>query len=249
MKHETNSKTPCATSLVSNLLTFCPGLLFALPAGAQTTERLFRGNVGRSPVTMKLKREGDKLSGLYSYDRVKQDIALKGSVDREGNLRLQEFGAGAAQATATFKGKLEETGNLLLPGISGQWTKTGSAQPLDFSLTELQVEPGITITSGSFVDDKLKSLSLESKWPQIAGSASPNLAAFNTLLKTEAAKRVAAFRAEYKANRGAGENWGYYENYEVALVSERLASVLMTAGPYTLSLPKTFAFGDSCSSP
>jgi Protein of unknown function (DUF3298)/Deacetylase PdaC len=235
MKNEMLSQTVCSGRSVVNTVARCLCLLLVLPftSEAQTSERLYRGTVGRSAVTMKLKREGDRLSGSYSYDRIKQDIPLKGSLDREGNVMLQEFGDSTGHATASFKGKLEENGYLLLPVISGEWTKTGSAKPLEFSLMELQVDPGLTVTTGSFVDNKLKTLSLESKWPQFAGSANPNLAAFNRLLKTEAAKRVTAFRAEYKANRAGKENWGYYESFDVTLVSDRVASVLMTAGPYT----------------
>src|SRR5581483_4980096 len=141
--------------MIRFLLNIQAALLVALPissASAQSTERVFKGRVAGARVTMKLRRSGNQLSGAYSYDRIGRDIALKGSIDSAGNVKLQEFGDGGAQATAAF------TGNLLTAWLDGEWAKTGGGKQETFWVKEVNAEPGINVTAQGIKDEKLKTL-------------------------------------------------------------------------------------------
>ncbi|HZS08437.1 MAG TPA: DUF3298 and DUF4163 domain-containing protein [Blastocatellia bacterium] len=222
--------------MIRFLLNIQAALLVALPissASAQSTERVFKGRVAGARVTMKLRRSGNQLSGAYSYDRIGRDIALKGSIDSAGNVKLQEFGDGGAQATAAFTGKLEEPGNLLTAWLDGEWAKTGGGKQETFWVKEVNAEPGINVTAQGIKDEKLKTLSIDVVWPEFSGIANPNAAKFNARVKGDVLKRVAEFRASYAKDHGKGESWGYTEDYDVALVTNQLISVLLTAGPYS----------------
>ena len=61
----------------------------ATPA-AQT--KFFKGSIGTSlDLQMKLVRTGDQLAGSYFYQKVGSRINLRGNVDKDGNLTLEEF--------------------------------------------------------------------------------------------------------------------------------------------------------------
>src|SRR6185503_17719050 len=61
----------------------------ATPA-AQTKH--FKGSIGSSlDLQMKLVRMGDQLAGSYFYQKIGARIDVRGSVDKDGNLTLQEF--------------------------------------------------------------------------------------------------------------------------------------------------------------
>jgi len=52
----------------------------------------FKGSIGTSlDLQMKLIRTGDQLAGSYFYQKVGSRIDLRGNVDKDGNLTLDEF--------------------------------------------------------------------------------------------------------------------------------------------------------------
>src|SRR6185503_12276994 len=52
----------------------------------------FKGSIGSTlDLQMKLVRNGDQLTGSYFYQKVGTRITLKGTVDKDGNLTLDEF--------------------------------------------------------------------------------------------------------------------------------------------------------------
>src|SRR5689334_3436641 len=92
---------PLATLLVFTLL------LTSAYAQAAGEERVFRGNVGDHPATLRLRRApGGELTGSYSYEGRGGELTLKGSVDAKGNFTLEEFDG--AKKTGTFKGQWDE---------------------------------------------------------------------------------------------------------------------------------------------
>ena len=52
---------------------------------------------------MKLVRTGDQLAGSYFYQKIGTRINLRGNVDKDGNLTLEEFDQ-AGKQTGLFKG-------------------------------------------------------------------------------------------------------------------------------------------------
>src|SRR5690349_16753987 len=65
------------------------------PVGGTTPPpqtKYFKGSIGASlDLQMKLVREGDQLTGSYYYQKIGTPITLRGTVDKDGNLTLQEF--------------------------------------------------------------------------------------------------------------------------------------------------------------
>jgi hypothetical protein len=52
----------------------------------------FKGSIGSSlDLQMKLVRTGDQLAGSYFYQKIGTRIDLRGNVDKDGNLTLDEF--------------------------------------------------------------------------------------------------------------------------------------------------------------
>src|SRR3954453_18123026 len=77
------------------------------PEGGNTPApqvKYFRGSIGSSlDLHMKLMRAGDQLSGSYFYQKVGTKIDVRGNVDKDGNLTLEEFDPSGKQ-TGLFKG-------------------------------------------------------------------------------------------------------------------------------------------------
>jgi len=64
----------------------------------------FKGSIGATlDLQMKLVRNGDQLAGSYFYQKIGTRIDLRGSVDKDGNLTLEEFDKSGKQ-TGLFKG-------------------------------------------------------------------------------------------------------------------------------------------------
>src|SRR6185295_18731511 len=61
-------------------------------AASVVETRFFEGSIGNAlDLQMKLVREGERLSGSYFYQKVGTRIDLRGSIDKDGNLTLEEF--------------------------------------------------------------------------------------------------------------------------------------------------------------
>src|SRR5258705_12975553 len=58
------------------------------PAGEKL---FFRGNIaGNLSIEMVLLRDGERVTGTYMYPRIGKDIALVGTIDKDGNVTLTE---------------------------------------------------------------------------------------------------------------------------------------------------------------
>ena len=69
-----------------------------------TQAKYFKGSIGTSlDLQMKLLRTGDQLSGSYFYQKIGNRIDLRGNVDKDGKLTLEEFDQSGKQ-TGLFKG-------------------------------------------------------------------------------------------------------------------------------------------------
>src|SRR5262245_46579028 len=113
------------------------------PGGGSTPApqaKYFKGSIGSSlDLQMKLLRAGDQLSGSYFYQKVGTKIDLRGNVDKDGNLTLEEFDPSGKQ-TGLFKGiwKVDPQDGLIT--LAGNWSKPpnekGSDKKTAFSLHE-----------------------------------------------------------------------------------------------------------------
>ena len=85
--------------------------------------KYFKGSIGTSlDLQMKLVRSGEQLTGSYFYQRIGTKIDLRGTVDKEGNLSLDEFDPSGKQ-TGVFKGLWRTDPADGMVAISGNWSK------------------------------------------------------------------------------------------------------------------------------
>src|ERR1051326_4726507 len=67
-------------------------VLFQPVAAQNSVTKYYRGSIGGNHIQMALTFNGNNVTGKYSYDRVGEDINVKGQLDAEGKLELVEFG-------------------------------------------------------------------------------------------------------------------------------------------------------------
>jgi hypothetical protein len=160
--------------------------------------KFFTGSIGSTTgLQMKLMREGEKLTGSYSYQKIGKKIDVRGNVDKDGNVTLEEFDTSGKQ-TGVFNGtwKLDENG---LVEISGTWTKPGSDKKIAFSLHQEPIEfsNGVEVISRQ-IKEKNKKLKYEIdvEYPQLSGSVDPNYEKFNQTVRSLITRKVSDFKKE-----------------------------------------------------
>ena len=209
--------------------------------------RFFKGSIGNAlDLQMKLVREGEKLTGSYFYQKVGTKIDLRGTVDANGNLTLEEFDAGGKQ-TGVFKGTWKQTGDGSIE-IAGDWTKPNSEKKTAFSLHQEPIEfsNGVEVVSKQ-TREKNKKLKYEvdAAYPQLAGSVDPNFGKFNQTVRSLIAKKVRDFKQEMTPDPAdevaPDENPAIDESlgsditigYTVVLAKDDLISIEFTVSSYS----------------
>ena len=208
--------------------------------------KYFKGSIGSSlDLQMKLVRTGDQLAGSYFYQKVGTRINVRGDVDKNGSLTLQEFDQ-AGKQTGLFKGiwTIDATDGLVT--LAGNWSKPpgdkGSDKLTAFSLHEEPISfTGEVEIVGKQIKDSNKKLMYEiaAQYPQITGGNNPNFEKFNQVARTWVTKTVADFRKEMAPQEGETEprpegSMGSDLNvsYNVALAQDDLISVDFEVGSY-----------------
>ena len=160
--------------------------------------RYFRGSIGSTlGLQMKLVRSAERINGNYFYQKVGTKIDVRGTIDNDGNVNLEEFDGGGKQ-TGVFKGTwtTDETG---LIQLAGNWSKPGSDKQTAFSLHE---EPIAFSTAVEIVakrikqDNKKLKYEIDAEYPQLTGSTNPNVEKFNQSARALVMKKVSDFRKE-----------------------------------------------------
>lgn len=204
----------------------------------------FRGVIGeKNRVQMRLVRNGDDFNGAYSYVKVGTELSLKGSLDRAGNLTLQEFDASGTQ-TGLFKGKWTEDADAVGVRVVGDWSRPNGDKKSPFVLTQQQIKfTGDTRFADKLISEhnaKLK-YAIEAAYPQLAGSASPNVEKFNREAASLVTKTVAEWKkgaaSEPAEDDGGGDEMVINENtldvdYEVVLANNDLISLIFTVSDF-----------------
>ena len=200
-------------------------------ASARTGVVVFRGTLGASgklSIQMRLRREGDRLTGSYFYETVGKDLSLRGTVDAAGNFQLQEFDAAGAP-TGLFKGQWKGPDcEDCVDTLTGKWTRPDGTRPLEFVLGEFPVA-----FSGDtrLVSKSLKESARRGKWggheisaeyPQLAGAAA-NAAKFNEEVRALVTKDVADYRKLFGDDAGQGGELDL--SYYVSFADDSLVSI------------------------
>jgi hypothetical protein len=96
--------------------------------------KTFEGKIGDEyEIVAKIKLSKNQLEGVYFYEEIGVDLIIKGSVDTEGILILNEFDSNGNQ-TGVFKGNFSNT------GISGNWSKPDGSKSKAFYLKESEID-------------------------------------------------------------------------------------------------------------
>jgi len=171
----------------------------------------FKGSIGTSlDLQMKLVRTGDQLAGSYFYQKVGTRIDVRGNVDKDGNLTLDEFDPSGKQ-TGVFKGiwTVDQKDGLIT--LAGNWSKPASEKGSDKKTAFSVHEEPITFTGDVDLvakqikeNNKKLNYQIAAQYPQLSGGNNPNLEKFNQAARAAVTKKVAGFKKDMTPE--AGEN-------------------------------------------
>ncbi len=182
----------------------------------------------KTAIQVRLRREGERVTGTYFYESVGKDLSLRGTIDAAGDFQLQESDAAGAQ-TGLFKGKwggpdCEDCGDTL----KGRWTRPDGTRPLEFVLVEYPVyfESDARLVSKSFKESRRRGkwggYEVSAEYPQLQGPGA-NVAKFNE----EARALVSRELDDFKKMIGADSEQGGERDvsYYVSWADDSLVSV------------------------
>ena len=209
--------------------------------------RFFKGSIGNAlDLQMKLVREGEQLTGNYFYQKVGTKIDLRGSIDKDGNVSLEEFDP-AGKQTGVFKGVWKQAGDGAVE-IKGDWTKPNSDKKSAFSLLQEPIEfsNGAEIVAKQ-IREKNKKLKYEvsAAYPQLIGVTDPNYDRFNQTVRNLISRKVSDFKKEMTPsaedelapdeNPVIDDSLGsdITVNYELALAKDDLIAIQFTVSSYS----------------
>ena len=208
--------------------------------------KYFKGSIGSSlDLQMKLVRTGNELAGSYFYQKIGTRINLRGNVDKDGNLTLQEFDQ-AGKQTGLFKGvwTIDKSDGLVT--LAGNWSKPpgekGSEKLTAFSVHEepISFTGDVEITAKQIKESNKKLMyEIAAEYPQITGGNNPNFEKFNQVARGSVTKTVADFRKQMAPQEGEAEprpegsmGSDLNVNYDIALAQDDLLSVEFNVGSY-----------------
>jgi len=193
---------------------------------------------------MKLVRTGDQLAGSYFYQKVGTRIDLRGSVDKDGNLTLEEFDKSGKQ-TGLFKGLWAVDANDGLITLAGNWSKPPGEKDSDkktaFSVHEepIAFTGDVDLVAKQIKESNKKLMyDIDARYPQLTGGSNPNFEKFNQVVRAPVLKEVAGFKKamapeESEEPRPEGSMGSDLNvSYEVALAQDDLISVGFSIGSY-----------------
>jgi hypothetical protein len=225
----------------------------AIPT-AQTKH--FKGSIGSSlDLQMKLVRNGDQLAGSYFYQKIGTRIDLRGNVDKDGNLTLEEFDKSGKQ-TGLFKGIWTVDPKEGLITLAGNWSKPPTEKDSDkktpFSVHEepISFTGDVDLVAKQIKESNKKLMyEIDARYPQLSGGSNPNFEKFNQTVRASVTKKVAGFKkdvapAEGEEPRPEGSMGSDLNiSYEVGLAQDDLISVEFTVHSYYQGAahPNTFS--------
>src|SRR3977135_967913 len=135
--------------------------------------KFFKGSIGsRLGLQMRLTRTGDQIAGNYFYQKVGARIDVKGTIDKDNNVSLEEFDSGGKQ-TGLFRGVWTTDQEEGLASIAGNWSKPTGEKKTAFSLHEEPIEftGGVELSAHQWKETNKKvGYEIEAEYPQAVGA-------------------------------------------------------------------------------
>src|SRR6185436_16304416 len=205
----------------------------------------FKGSIGTTlDLQMKLVRTGDQLAGSYFYQKVGTRIDLRGNVDKDGNLTLEEFDPSGKQ-TGVFKGiwTVDQKDGLIT--LAGNWSKPPGEKDGDkktaFSVHEepISFTGDVDLVAKQIKENNKKLMyEIDARYPQLTGGSNPNFEKFNSVVRAPVLKEVAGFKKAMAPEEGeeprpeGSMGSDLNVSYDVALAQDDLISVGYSIGSY-----------------
>jgi Protein of unknown function (DUF3298)/Deacetylase PdaC len=207
--------------------------------------KYFKGSIGNSlDLQMKLVRTGDQLTGSYYYQKIGKRIDLRGTVDKDGQVVLEEFDAGGKQS-GVFKGIWNLKPQDGMVSIAGNWSKPPGSKDEDkktaFSIHEEPISfSGETDLITKQIKESNQKLVYEinAQYPQITGGNNPNFEKFNQAVRGSIMKEVGVFKKEMvpdsdeESRPESSMRSSLDIGYQIALAQDDLVSVSFDVGSY-----------------
>lgn len=207
----------------------------------------FKGSIGSAlGLQMKLMRAVDRLTGTYFYQKVGTKIDLRGTVDNDGNMVLEEFDS-AGKQTGVFTGTWTTNPSGLIQ-LAGNWSKPNSDKKTAFSLHEepIAFTGEVEIVAKRIKEDNKKlRYEIDAQYPQLKGSTNPNFEKFNQSARALVVKSVSDFRKQMAPEENSetadeaapeptpeltGSDLGI--GYTVAIANDELISIEFSVGSF-----------------
>jgi hypothetical protein len=161
--------------------------------------KFFKGSIGsRLGLEMKLVRDGDHITGSYSYQKVGAKIDLRGTIDKDNNVSLDEFDT-AGKQTGVFKGSWTTDKEDGLAAIAGNWSHPDGEKKTAFSVHEEPIEftGGVELSTKQVKETNKKlGYTIDAQYPQAGGGLDNRFDKFNQEVKGFATKLVNDFKKE-----------------------------------------------------
>jgi hypothetical protein len=204
----------------------------------------FRGTIGdKLRIEMTLLRDGERLTGTYFYPKVGKNIALSGTVDKDGNVSIGESDDGGKQ-TGVFKGKWKpatDSPDPTLNEIEGKWSRPDGSKATAFVVSQQPIEfTGAARFAPKVLKEanKEKLYTVDAEYPQIDGDT--RFDKFNREARSLITKDVAAFKTSQTVPDPDPGNETPAEKtdstldvgYQIRYATDDLISIEFTEGDY-----------------
>ena len=180
--------------------------------------KIYRGTVGDKHIEMRLKVNGTKVSGTYSYDQFRQDLKLDGSYNANGDLELNEM---ASRNKKTGKFACKRKPETFDADVECEWSRpdgTGKAFVVLYE-QHFAFTNGLDVAPKVIIDRKSR---VTVSYPQlIATTPIQAVDDFNRLITSLIQKAIKDFVPE------ASTRTTFDTNYNVMLGANDLVSIEM----------------------
>jgi hypothetical protein len=215
-------------------------------------EKSFAGTMGSNlRVRMELNASDGTVYGEYFYERIGTSIGLDGKISPKGNFTLTERDDDG-KATANFSGLAEPRvvkGKTLIV-LSGTWANAAQTKSLPFSISEEAFDLGAGLDLGSKAikqTSRKPKYEVEVTYPQITGSNSASVTAFNHQIEALVQKDVTDFRGGVEDPDPAApadtSGSSFSATYRVTVATPDLISVALVISEFSAGAahPNTYS--------